>query len=505
MRSTKTSLVPDEDTGMVFISMNAKPGTSMQQNERVMEQINEHLKEIPGIAYNANLTGYSFSGAGPSMGMYFLSLKHWDERKEPRQSATDILNRVYAFAPEIPDAHMFVMKPPMIPGYGMGSGFELYVQDKAGGDLNTFKETVNKLVAALNERPEIEMAYSAFETSYPQYWVDIDAAQCEQAGISPGEILQTLAGYYGGGYVSNFNRFSKLYRVMIQAEPSSRVTPESLNHIYTRVGEEMTPLSQFVKLTKTYGPQDLARFNLYNAIAINGTPAAGYSSGDALNAIHETAARVLPHNYGYEFGGISREESKTTNNVALIFGICLVLVYLILSALYESFFIPLAIILSVPCGLLGCFLFARLFGLENNIYLQTGVIMLIGLLAKTAILLTEYATKRREAGMSLTQAALAAARVRLRPILMTALTMVFGMLPLMFATGVGANGSRSLASGAVGGMLVGTLVLLFLVPGLFIVFQYLQEKIFPVQASRQDADWSIQTEIEHLDTKMTNE
>ncbi len=505
VRSTKTSLVPDEDTGMVFISMNAKPGTSMQQNERVMEQINEHLKEIPGIAYNANLTGYSFSGAGPSMGMYFLSLKHWDERKEPGQSATDILNRVYAFAPEIPDAHMFVMKPPMIPGYGMGSGFELYVQDKAGGDLNTFKETVNKLVAVLNERPEIEMAYSAFETSYPQYWVDIDAAQCEQAGISPGEILQTLAGYYGGGYVSNFNRFSKLYRVMIQAEPSSRVTPESLNHIYTRVGEEMTPLSQFVKLTKTYGPQDLARFNLYNAIAINGTPAAGYSSGDALNAIHEMAARVLPHNYGYEFGGISREESKTTNNVALIFGICLVLVYLILSALYESFFIPLAIILSVPCGLLGSFLFARLFGLENNIYLQTGGIMLIGLLAKTAILLTEYATKRREAGMSLTQAALAAARVRLRPILMTALTMVFGMLPLMFATGVGANGSRSLASGAVGGMLVGTLALLFLVPGLFIVFQYLQEKVFPVQASRQDADWSIQAEIEHLDTKTTNE
>lgn len=505
VRNTKTGLVPDEDTGMVFISMNAKPGTSMQQNERVMEQINEHLKEIPGIAYNANLTGYSFSGAGPSMGMYFLSLKHWDERKEPGQSATDILNRVYAFAPEIPDAHMFVMKPPMIPGYGMGSGFELYVQDKAGGDLNTFKETVNKLVAALNERPEIEMAYSAFETSYPQYWVDIDAAQCEQAGISPGEILQTLAGYYGGGYVSNFNRFSKLYRVMIQAEPSSRVTPESLNHIYTRVGEEMTPLSQFVKLTKTYGPQDLARFNLYNAIAINGTPAAGYSSGDALNAIHETAARVLPHNYGYEFGGISREESKTTNNVALIFGICLVLVYLILSALYESFFIPLAIILSVPCGLLGSFLFARLFGLENNIYLQTGVIMLIGLLAKTAILLTEYATKRREAGMSLTQAALAAARVRLRPILMTALTMVFGMLPLMFATGVGANGSRSLASGAVGGMLVGTLALLFLVPGLFIVFQYLQEKFFPVQASRRDADWSIQAEIEHLDTKTTNE
>ena len=496
VQNTKTGLVPDEDTGTILISMSSKPGSSMQQNQQVMAQIDAQLKQIPEIEYNGNVVGYSFSGSGPSMGMYFLSLKHWNERQEAGQSATDVMNRIYGFASEVPDAQMFVMTPPMIPGYGMGSGFELNVQDKMAGDLDVFKQTVDKFVAALNERPEIEMAYSAFETSYPQYWVDIDAAQCEQAGVSPGEILETLAGYYGGGYVSNFNRFSKLYRVMIQADPASRVTPESLNHIYTRVGDEMTPLSQFVRLTKTYGPQNLARFNLYNAISINGTPAAGYSSGDALNAVRETAEQVLPNNYGYEFGGISREESKTTNNVALIFGICLVLVYLILSALYESFFIPFAIILSVPCGLLGSFLFAQLFGLENNIYLQTGIIMLIGLLAKTAILLTEYATKRREAGMSLTQAALAAARVRLRPILMTALTMIFGMLPLMFASGVGANGSRSLASGAVGGMLVGTLALLFIVPGLFIFFQYLQEKFLPVQSSCKDADWAIQAELE---------
>lgn len=501
VRNTKTGLVPDEDTGTVFISMSAKPGTSLQQNQRVMAQIDEQLAQIPEIEYNGNVSGYSFSGAGPSMGMYFLSLRHWDERKEAGQSAADLMDRIYGFASEIPDAQMFVMMPPMIPGYGMGSGFELYLQDKMAGDLNTFKQMADEFVAALNERPEIEMAYSAFETNYPQYWVDIDAAQCEQAGVSPGEILETLAGYYGGGYVSNFNRFSKLYRVMIQADPASRVTPESLNHIYTRVGEEMTPLSQFVRLTKTYGPQDMARFNLYNAISINGTPAAGYSSGDALNAIRETAEQILPNNYGYEFGGISREESQTTNNVALIFGICLVLVYLILSALYESFFIPFAIILSVPCGLLGSFLFAQILGLENNIYLQTGVIMLIGLLAKTAILLTEYATKRREAGMSLTQAAVAAARVRLRPILMTALTMVFGMLPLMFASGVGANGSRSLASGAVGGMLVGTLALLFIVPALFIVFQHLQEKFLPVQSSKKDADWAIQTEVETIKKK----
>lgn len=505
VRYTKTGLVPQEDMGMVYVSMNSRPGTSLQRNVEVMEQLDKRFSMIPGIEHSSYTSGFSFFGSGPSMGMFFLTLKPWEERTDFMQSADGVMAQVYGIASDVPEASIFAVAPPMIPGYGMGSGFELYMQDKRGGDVNEFKKVTDDFVAALSERPEIGEVYSSFETNYPQYWVDIDAAQCEQAGISPSEILGTLAGYYGGGYVSNFNRFSKLYRVMIQAEPSSRVTPESLNHIYTRVGEEMTPLSQFVKLSKTYGPQDLSRFNLYNSIAVNGMAAEGYSSGDALNAIHETAAQVLPHNYSYEFGGIAREENTTTNNVAIIFAVCIVLVYLILCGLYESLFIPLAVILAVPCGLLGSFLFAQVFGLENNIYLQTGIIMLIGLLAKTAILLTEYAVERRKAGMSLTQAAVGAAKVRLRPILMTALTMVFGMLPLMFASGVGANGSRSLASGAVGGMLVGTLALLFLVPGLFIVFQYLQEKVFPVQASRQDADWSIQAEIEQLETKTTKE
>ncbi len=501
VRYTPTGLIPDEDTGSVFVSMNSKPGTSLAQNDKVMKQIDERITRLPGIEYSGNIAGYSFSGAGPSMGMYFLTLKHWDERKEEGQSASDIVNSIYGFAGEVPDAQLFVMTPPMIPGYGMGSGFELYLQDKNAGDLEDFKKAADQFVANLNTHPEIEMAYSSFDINYPQFWVDIDAAQCEQAGISPDEILQTMAGYYGGEYVSNFNRFSKLYRVMIQADPAYRVSPESLHHIYVRTREEMAPLSQFVRLTKTYGPQELSRFNLYNAISISGTPAAGFSSGDALNAVRETAEKVLPANYTYEFGGISREESKSGNNIALIFAICLVLVYLILCGLYESFFIPFAVILAVPCGLTGSFLFAQLFGLENNVYMQTGIVMLIGLLAKTAILLTEYATKRREAGMSLVQAAYTAARVRLRPILMTALTMVFGMIPLMFSSGVGANGSRSLASGAVGGMLVGTLVLLFLVPALFIVFQYLQEKFIPVQSSPQDADWSIQTELENIEKK----
>lgn len=501
VRSTKTGLVPQEDMGMVYVSMNTRPGTSLQRNVEVMEQLDKGFGQIPGIKYRGYTSGYSFTGSGPSLGMFFLTLKPWEERTDFTQSADGIMAQVYDKAAEIPEASVFTMAPPMIPGYGTGSGFELYVQDKRGGDINEFKKVTDDFVAALSKRPEIGEVYSTFETTYPQYIVDIDAAQCEQAGISPSEILETLSGYYGGGYVSNFNRFSKLYRVMIQATPDSRVTPESLHHIYVRVGEEMTPLSQFVKLTKTYGPQDLSRFNLYNSIAVSGMAAEGYSSGDALNAIRETADEALPRNYGYEFGGISREESKTTSNVAVIFAVCLVLVYLILCGLYESLFIPLAIILSVPCGLMGSFLFAKMLGLENNIYLQTGIIMLIGLLAKTAILLTEYATTRRKAGMSLTQAAIAAAKVRLRPILMTALTMVFGMLPLMFASGVGAVGSRSLASGAVGGMLVGTLALLFIVPALFIVFEYLQEKFFPIQTSRGEADWSVQAEIEQLETR----
>lgn len=501
VRHTKTGLIPDEDTGSLMVSMNTQPGTSLYLNHEVMKEIDKRLQQIPEIEYSAAVSGYSFTGAGPSMGLYLLSLKNWDERKKAGQSANDVIGRIYGFAPEIPDAQIFAMAPPMIAGYGMGNGFELYLQDKMGTNMEEFKKVADNFVAALNERPEIETVYSAFDTGYPQYWVDIDAAQCERSGISPNEILETLSGYYGGNYVSNFNRFSKLYRVMIQADPDYRVTPESLNHLYVRVGEEMAPLGNFVKLTKTYGPQDLSRFNLYNSIAINGTPANGYSSGEALQAIRETADKVLPQNYGYEFGGISREENKASNNVPIIFGICMLLVYMILCALYESFLVPFAIILSVPVGLSGSFLFAQLFGLENNVYMQTGLIMLIGLLAKTAILLTEYALERRKAGMSLVQAAYSAAKVRLRPILMTALTMIFGLIPLIFASGVGANGSHSLASGTVGGMLIGTLALLFLVPALFIAFQYLQEKFKPIQADKASADWSIQAELDEIEKK----
>lgn len=483
MRTTPTGLIPDEDTGTIMVSLNTPSGTSLHRTSEIMDQLEENFKQMPEIEYCAAIPGFSFTGSGPSYGMFMISLKDWGEREK---SIVETIYEIYYAAADIPDAQIFATTPPMIAGYGMSNGFDLYVQDKAGGDVEKFKEVADAFIGELNKRPEIEGIYSQFAVDFPQYMVDVDAAKCEQAGVTPAEVLATLADYYGGGYISNFNRFSKLYRVMIQASPEYRVTPESLDRIYVRVGEDMAPLSQFVTLTKTYGPQGLDRFNLYNSITLNGSAAIDYSSGDALHAIEETAQKFLPRNYGYEFGGISREESGTKNNTIIIFALCLVLVYLILSALYESFWLPLAIVISIPCGLMGSFFFAWLIGLENNIYMQTGLIMLIGLLAKTAILLTEYATTRRQSGMGLVSSALNAVKVRLRPILMTALTMIFGLLPLLFATGVGAYGSFSLATGAVGGMLVGTVVILFLVPGLFVVFQYIQEKFKPIEVTTKN-------------------
>jgi len=497
MRITPTGFVPQEDMATVFVSMNTKPGTSTVENEKVMQELSAEMEKFPEVDYVGSVGGWSFSGSGPNMSMHFLTLSDWNERTEKGQSADDIINRVYEIASKVPDAEIFVMAPPMIPGYGMGNGLELYLQDRMAGDINKFQEICDTFVAKLNERPEIDMAYSAFDARYPQYWVDIDAAACERAGISTAEVLETLSGYYGGGYISNFNRFSKLYRVMIQASAEDRATTESLNRFYIRTGSgEMAPLSHFVKLNKTYGPQSLNRFNLYNAISISCTPASGYSSGDALNAVDEVADEVLPRNYSYEFGGISREEAASGNNVTIIFVLCIVLVYLILSAMYESLVLPFTIILSVPCGLMGSFLFAQMFGLENNIYLQTGLIMLIGLLAKTAILITDFAGERRRSGMSIKQAAIGAAKHRLRPILMTALTMIFGMLPLMFASGVGANGNSALGTGAVGGMLIGTLVLLFLVPVIWMFFQSIQERIKPIEF--KEADSAVARELERV-------
>ena len=387
---------------------------------------------------------------------------------------------------ETTSADIMVYTRGMIPGYGSGSGFELYVQDQKGGKLEDLQKITNDFIIELNKRPEVSRAKTSFDTSYPMYLVEVDAVQCKRNGISPGDVLSVLSGYVGGSYASNMNRFSKLYRVMLQAAPEFRLDTESLQNMFVRNSQgEMSPINQYLKLTRIYGPQSISRFNLFTAISINGQSAEGYSSGQAIQAVREVAEQVLPAGYGYEFGGMSREEANQGNSVAVIFAICVIFIYLILCALYESLFIPAVIILSVPFGLAGSFLFARMFGLENNIYLQIGLLMLIGLLAKTAILLTEYASQKRAEGMTITQAAMSAAKARLRPILMTSLTMIFGMLPLMFASGVGANGNISIGVGTVGGMLIGTIALLVIVPALFIVFQHIEEKVMPERSKRQ--------------------
>lgn len=497
MNSTKTSLVPDEDQGVVFVNVSTAAGSSLKTTNNIMMCIEKRLEAIPQVKHIQKVAGYGLlAGQGNSFGMIILKLHPWDERPDAEDHVQSVIGQVYARTADMKDASVFAISPGMIPGYGMGNALELHMQDKQGGDMNTFFATTQQYLGALNQRPEISMAYSTFDIRYPQWMVEVDASKCKRAGITTDAVLSTLSGYYGGQYVSNFNRFSKVYKVMIQADPAYRVDEASLNNIFVRMSDgEMAPLSQFVSLTRSYGAESLSRFNMYNSIAVNAMPAEGYSTGDAIRAVRETAELALPKGYGYDFGGITREENQQSSTTVVIFAICILMIYLILCGLYESFLIPFAVILSVPFGLMGSFLFARMVGLENNIYLQTGLIMLIGLLAKTAILLTEYASERRAAGMSLTGAAMSAAKARLRPILMTALTMIFGLLPLMVSTGVGANGNSSLGTGAVGGMIIGTLALLFIVPALFVIFQYIQEKFRPLQVEKS-RDWQIQAEME---------
>ena len=497
MNSTKTGLVPDEDQGTIMVNVTTAPGTSLAETHMVMEQVADRIQTIPQIRDFMQVAGFGMiAGQGSSYGMCIIKLKDWEERPDKADAVNAVIGQIYRRTADIKDAQIFAVAPPMISGYGTSTGFTMNLQDKSDGSLTDFYNIYLQFIGALNQRPEIERAYSTFNINFPQYIVSIDAAKAKRAGISPNAILSTLSGYYGGQYVSNVNRFSKMYYVTIQSDPKYRLDTESLNNVFVRSNNgEMAPLGQFVNLERVYSSEVLNRFNMYSSIAVNGTAAAGYSSGDAIKAIQETAAQVLPKGYGYDFDGITREEAQTGSNTTIIFGICILLIYLILSALYESFLLPFAVILSVPCGLLGSFLFAKMLGLENNIYLQTGIIMLIGLLSKTAILITEYASDRRRAGMSLTQAAVSAAKVRLRPILMTVLTCVFGMIPLVLSHGVGANGNMTLGSGVVGGMIVGTLALLFLVPTLFIAFQTLQEKVKPIEFD-PDPQWAVQAELE---------
>ena len=479
MATTKTGLVPQEDQGTIMVNISTSPGNSLAETNKVMDKVQDILKNTPEIEHYSRITGYGLlSGQGTSYGTVIIRLYHWDQRKGKEHTAEAVMKRLNIQFSNIKEAQVFCFQPAMIPGYGTGNSIELYMEDKTGGDMASFFKSITEFIGALNQRPEVAMAYSSYAMNFPQIAVDVDAAKCKRAGISPNDVLDAVGSYCGGSYVSNYNKFGKVYRVMIQASPQNRLDQHALDNMFVRNGEEMAPVSQFVTLRSVLGAEIAKRFNLYNTINVNVNVAEGYSTGEAQQAIHEVAEQMLPSGYGYEYGGMAREEASSGGaQTVFVYTLCTVLIYLILSCLYESFLVPLAVILSVPFGLMGSFLFARAFGLENNIYLQTGAIMLIGLLAKTAILITEYAIERRRTGMGIISSAYSAAQARFRPILMTVLTMIFGMLPLMFSTGAGANGNSSLGTGVVGGMLIGTLALIFVVPVFFIVFEYLQEKL----------------------------
>ena len=497
MNITPTGLVPNEDTGTIFAVVDMAPGTAQERTEAVMEQVDSLVAANPAVKSRTQVTGYSFlAGQGNSYGTLIIKLKDWKERGKG-EDANTVIGTLYMQAQSlIKDARVLLFAPPMIPGYSVTNGFEFNLQDKTGGDLNTFYEVAQEFLGKLKERPEISTAQTSFNPTFPQYMIDIDAAKCKQAGISPNDILTTLQGYYGGIYASNFNRFGKLYRVMIQADPRYRINPESLQNVKIRNGNEMAPISQFMTLTKVYGPDNIKRFNMFTSMSVNGSPADGYSSGQAIKAIEEVAAQSLPTGYGFEFSGMTREEqSSSGSTTAMIFALCFVFVYLLLSAQYESYILPLVVLLSVPSGLMGSFIFAQIMGVENNIYMQIALIMLIGLLAKNAILITEFALDRRKTGMSITEAAVSGASARLRPILMTSLAMVIGLLPLMFAHGVGANGNSTLGTGAIGGMFIGMICQIFIVPALFVVFEHIQEKVKPLEWHDTD-NTDIASEIE---------
>ena len=497
MGSTPTALVPDEDTGTIFAVVDMPPATSQERTEEVLKEVDQILAQVPAIQTRVMVNGYSFvAGQGATYGAFIIKLKNWEERSEEERS-DKIVQQLYAMAGQkIKDGRVMFFAPPMISGYSVTNGFDLKLQDKTGGDINKFNEIASNFLAELNKCPEIQMAYTTFNPSFPQYLVDIDVAKVKQAGLSPQTILSTLQGYYGGMYVSNFNRFGKLYRVMMQATPDSRVSPETLNNIKVRNGAEMAPISNFVSLKRVYGPDMLTRFNMFTAISVSGTPAPGYSSGDAIKAIERTAAEFLPQGYGYEYAGMTREEQSSSGSAtAIIFGLCFLFVYLLLSAQYESYILPLAVILSIPFGLMGTFIFAKIGDITNNVYLQIALIMLIGLLAKNAILIVEFAVERRRTGMSIANAAVAGAAARLRPILMTSLALIIGLLPMMFATGVGANGNNALGAGSIGGMLIGMILQVFIVPSLFVIFQTIQEKFTPIKWKDTNND-AVESELE---------
>ena len=485
MSTTPSALVPNEDTGTIFVSLDMPPGTSLDKTKENMDKIEKLVANTPAIKTYTAISGYSLlsTAMGSSYGSFICKLHDWEERDET-ESADAINMKLMKEARElVKDGRVITFSMPMISGYSLSDGFEFNLQDKTGGSIESFYAMTQEFLAKLSERPEIAQASTSFNPTYPQYLVEIDAAKCKQAGVSPSDILTTLQGYFGGIYASNFNRFGKLYRVMVQARPELRVDKESLNGIKIRNGKEMAPITQFINLERVYGPDLIKRFNLFTSILVNGTPAPGYSSGQAIQAIEETAEQYLPTGYAYEYSGMTREEQSQSGGLGMILVICIMFVYLLLSAQYESYILPLVVILSIPFGLAGTFIFARMMDINNNIYLQIGLIMLIGLLAKNAILITEFAVARRQSGMSIVEAAVDAAAARLRPILMTSLAMIIGLLPMMFAHGVGANGNSALGTGAIGGMLIGMICQIFIVPALFVIFEAIQEKFKPIESN----------------------
>ena len=503
MSITPSALVQDEDTGKIMGVVDMPPATSQERTQAVIDAVDSIASEIPAIKNRTAITGFSFiAGQGSSYGSMIIKLNHWDDRDLKTESADAIIGQLsQKVNSTIKDGRIMFFKPPMISGYSATNGLDIKLQDKTGGDLNNFFQVAQGFLAELNKRPEIQMAYTTFNPSFPQYMVEIDVAKVKQAGLTQNAILQALQGYYGGMYISNFNRFGKLYRVMMQANPEARVSPETLKQIKVRNGAEMAPIDNFVKLSRVYGPDIINRFNMYTAISVTGSPAPGVSTGQAIAAVNEVAEKTLPVGYGFEFGGLTREESKSSSSSSgLVYGLVLLFVYLLLSAQYESYILPLAVILSIPFGLMGSFIFAQMMGITNNVYLQIALIMLIGLLAKNAILIVEFALDRRKTGMSIVNAAIQGATARLRPILMTSLAMIIGLIPLMIASGAGANGYNALGTGSIGGMLIGMILQVLVVPALFVIFQKIHEKISPYKWTDKDNS-KISAEIEQYSIK----
>ena len=516
MTFTKTGLVPDEDTGTLFAMVSMSPGTSQAETQKVTDQIDKMLASNPYIERREQIVGYNFlAGQGSDQATFIIKLKPFAEREyglfdriksvftgagiaglfiDPT-SSNMVLGMIYKQTASIKGAQVIAFAPPMIPGYAMSNGLSFSLEDRTGGDLNKFFNIAQTYLKELNKRPEFSRALTTYNPNYPQYMVDVDVAKAKQAGTSPAAILSVLQGYYGGMYASNFNAYGKLFRVMIQGTAESRMSESGLSNIYVRTASGMAPVSEFCSLKRVYGPSNIARFTLFTSISVTATPADGYSSGQAIQAAEEVAKQVLPQGYSYEFSGLTRSEQESSNSTAMIFILCFVFVYLILSAQYESYILPLAVILSIPFGLAGAFIFTMLFGHSNDIYMQISLIMLVGLLAKNAILIVEFALERRRTGMAIKYAAILGAGARLRPILMTSLAMVIGLLPLMFASGVGHNGNQTLGAAAVGGMLIGTLCQVFVVPALFSVFQYLQECVKPLVFD-DEADRKVKKELE---------